>query len=94
MLYQERLFRGARRSTSSDIRTGLVEVRIARAPGGRADGIAADSDGSGVSVVCVVSVLLIAIALLSSQFDLGAISTFIKQQPLILWLVDGRHLRR
>jgi hypothetical protein len=43
----------------------------------------------GVSVVCVVSVLLIALALLSSQFDLGAISTFIHQQPLILWLVMG-----
>ena len=43
----------------------------------------------GVSVVCVVSVLLIAIALLSSQFDLGAISTFIQQQPLIVWLVMG-----
>ena len=43
----------------------------------------------GVSVACVVGVLLVALALLLSQFDLGAISTFIHQQPLILWLVMG-----
>jgi len=43
----------------------------------------------GVSVACVISVLLIALTLLSSQFDLGAVSTFIQQQPLILWLVMG-----
>jgi len=43
----------------------------------------------GVSVACVVGVLLIALVLLTSQFDLGDISTFIQQQPLILWLVMG-----
>jgi hypothetical protein len=43
----------------------------------------------GVSIVCVVGGLLIALALLSSQFDLAVIAAFIRQQPLVLWLVMG-----
>jgi len=43
----------------------------------------------GVSIACVVGVLLIALTLLSSPFDLGAISTFLRDQPVVLWLVMG-----
>jgi hypothetical protein len=41
----------------------------------------------GVSIACVVGILLIAAVLLARQFDLGDVSTFIHQQPLILWIV-------
>jgi hypothetical protein len=43
----------------------------------------------GVSIACLVGILLIALTLLSNQFDLGAISTFLRDQPVVLWLVMG-----
>jgi hypothetical protein len=33
--------------------------------------------------------LLIALTLLSGQLDLEAVSTFLRQQPMILWLLMG-----
>ena len=43
----------------------------------------------GVSVACVISVVVVALALIASQFGLGEISAFLQQQPLILWLAIG-----
>jgi len=43
----------------------------------------------GVSVACVIGVVVVALALIASQFGLGEISAFLQQQPLILWLAIG-----